>query len=54
MPVTASVGYSQEGNLSPRRQLTPMENAFSGAMAGVVCRVVIAPFDVVKIRFQVS
>jgi hypothetical protein len=43
-----------EGSPMPMRNLAPMENALCGAIAGVACRFVIAPFDVVKIRFQVS
>ena len=34
------------------RPLTPPENAFCGALAGVFSRFVIAPLDVVKIRLQ--
>ncbi|KAI9202631.1 solute carrier protein [Polychytrium aggregatum] len=38
----------------PPKKLTPLQNALSGAVAGVVSRIVIAPLDVVKIRFQLQ
>jgi hypothetical protein len=54
MSIAISIGHPNGyGGLSqPKRKLTATENALCGA--GVVCRFVIAPFDVVKIRFQVS
>jgi hypothetical protein len=33
-------------------KLTPAQNAISGATAGVISRFVIAPLDVVKIRYK--
>ncbi|KAJ3121853.1 mitochondrial thiamine pyrophosphate transporter [Physocladia obscura] len=35
-------------------ELTKAQNAASGATAGVIARLVIAPLDVVKIRFQIQ
>jgi hypothetical protein len=36
------------------QHLSQLEYAFAGAGAGVVTRFVCQPFDVLKIRFQVS
>ncbi|KAH6564391.1 hypothetical protein BASA61_004068 [Batrachochytrium salamandrivorans] len=40
----------QNSTLSKDLQVTPLQNAISGAAAGVISRVVIAPLDVIKIR----
>ncbi|KND01987.1 thiamine transporter TPC1 [Spizellomyces punctatus DAOM BR117] len=37
-----------------KRSLAPWQNAVSGATAGVISRFVIAPLDVIKIRFQLQ
>ncbi|ORY37597.1 mitochondrial thiamine pyrophosphate carrier 1 [Rhizoclosmatium globosum] len=37
-----------------KRHITKLQNAASGALAGVISRLVIAPLDVVKIRFQLQ
>ncbi|KAH9272521.1 hypothetical protein BASA83_005330 [Batrachochytrium salamandrivorans] len=42
----------QNSTLSKDLQVTPLQNAISGAAAGVISRVVIAPLDVIKIRLQ--
>ncbi|KAJ2808967.1 mitochondrial thiamine pyrophosphate transporter [Coemansia guatemalensis] len=39
---------------SSTRQLTSVESAFCGATAGVVSRVIVSPFDVVKITLQLE
>ena len=44
---------SSETTEMPPRRLTSSQQAFSGAMAGLISRLVIAPLDVVKIRLQV-
>jgi len=38
---------------APLRELTAVESAMCGGVAGLVSRLVIAPLDIVKIRLQV-
>ena len=40
--------------LKERRRLSVYEGMFCGGVAGVVSRVIVAPLDVIKIRFQVK
>jgi solute carrier family 25 thiamine pyrophosphate transporter 19 len=47
-------GHITTSSKGTERSLRPIENAFCGAVAGVTCRLVISPFDVVKIRFQLQ
>lgn len=37
-----------------KKELTPLQHTISGALAGIASRIIISPFDVVKIRFQLQ
>lgn len=39
---------------TPQRHLTPLQDLACGAVAGMTARMIVAPLDVVKIRFQVQ
>jgi solute carrier family 25 thiamine pyrophosphate transporter 19 len=36
------------------KELTPLQHAISGALAGIASRIIISPIDVIKIRFQLQ
>ena len=44
----------EEGAKAPRPPANSRQNMAAGSTAGVVCRLVTSPFDVLKIRFQLQ
>lgn len=45
---------NQRQHRPPSPTLTPLQDLFCGAVAGTVARLVVAPLDVLKIRFQIQ
>jgi len=53
-PMTSFVDEQKAGKVVRRKELHPMEGFFIGAISGLIVKVILLPFDNIKLRLQVQ